>query len=95
MKEKMAEELIKTNFKSFHTNIYIAYNGRYVSTNTNKINESFLNLCSDIIKTAEYECNICMETIIDNSYVVQCSKCKYDVCGKCKTKFKCPICDIL
>jgi len=96
MKEKIAEELIKSNFKSFHTNIYIAYNGKYISSNTMKINESFLNLCSDIIKTEEYECNICMETIIDNSYVIQCSKCKYAVCDKCKYKmnFKCPICDI-
>lgn len=94
MKEKIAEELLKSNFKSFHANIYIAYNGKYVSTNTKKIDKSFLNLCSDIIKTEEYECNICMETLLDNSYVVQCSKCKYAVCDKCKIKFKCPICDI-
>ena len=94
MKEKIAEELLKTDFKSFHANIYIAYNGKYVSTNTTKIDKSLLNLCSDIIKTEEYECNICMETLIDNSYVVQCSKCKYAVCDKCKIKFKCPICDI-
>jgi hypothetical protein len=94
MKEKIAEKIIKSNFKSFHTNIYIAYNGRYVSSNIMKINESFLKLCSDIIKTEEYECNICMKTIIDNSYIVQCSKCKYAVCDKCKMKLKCPICYI-
>jgi hypothetical protein len=94
MKEKIAEKIIKSKYELFHTNIYIAYNGKYISSKEKKINESFLNLCNDILKTEEYECNICMETIINN-LLVQCLKCKYTVCSKCKykMKLKCPICD--
>ena len=95
MKEKIAEIIIKSKYESFHTNIYIAYNGKYISSKEKKINESFLNLCNDILKTEEYECNICMEPLIDNSLLVQCLKCKYTVCSKCKykMKLKCPICN--
>ena len=96
MEEKIAEIIIKSKkYESFHTNIYIAYNGKYISSKEKKINESFLNLCNDILKTEEYECNICMETIINNLLLVQCLKCKYTVCSKCKykMKLKCPICD--
>ena len=94
MKKEVVETLLNSNYKSFHTNIYIAYNGKYVSSKLQKIDKSFLNLCNDIIKTEEYECNICMETIIDN-VLIQCVKCKYAVCSKCKynMKLKCPICD--
>ena len=91
MNGKIAKEIIDYD-ESFHSNIYVSYNGKYVSSKHTEINESFLNLCNDILKTEEYKCNICMETVTDNNLIIQCLKCKCTFCNKCKNKIelKCP-----